>query len=273
MIKVLVSIFVLIGAALYYRLSSVGAFRVVSSINDGWNCSRLFEKSLGQGSEDMAIAEDGSFAIISSMSFANVLATSSFSTANGNLFSLDLKTLEITQLLTASKGYAPHGVDVVGSWLFVVVHNDDRHCVEIFTILSATSISLERSVCSPLMVSPNAVAGRADGSFFVVNDHSRSQIAFPYLSLVETVVGLASSSVIHCSDECRPVVTGLPPSAVGIAVRNHLLFVAVPFRSELQVFDETKGYALKRKVKEKNRIQIFIKRSFHRSRLTAQPTT
>jgi hypothetical protein len=164
-------------AALYWRLNSVGAFREVRNFEDKWNCSRMFESSLGQGSEDFVPDENGQFVIISSSAFGKIISSGNFQEANGCMFRVDLNSLQITQLQlrnNTNKRLAPHGVDLVKNKLFVVGHADDGDCVYVYRLQGNEAV-LEKSVCSPLIVSPNAIAGREDGSFFVVNDHSRSQ--------------------------------------------------------------------------------------------------
>ncbi len=235
------SLAVLLGALLYWRFASIGAFRHVAAFDDPWDCRRLFEGQLGQGSEDIAVDDEERFAIISSMSFANVMSSGSFVNASGSLFRLDLEKEELSVLKGAVDTVAPHGIDLVGARLFVVAHDDRGDCVKTFLLQNEFSeATLERSVCSPLFTSPNAVAGRPDGSFLVVNDHSRSQVKSPILAFLETLFGLASSSVVACrpSGECKVVIHGLPPTGVGIAVRDHLTFVSVPFKGAVDVFDQ-----------------------------------
>ncbi len=165
--------------AVFLRFNSVSAFRSVSDIPSSWSCSRLFEDSLGQGSEDLAVHEASGRVIISSMSFVNVMSSSSFSNANGGLFSLDVGQRQLSRLelrnVSDNSAFAPHGIDIVGNTMFVVAHQDRGDCIRVFRLHDDVATQ-EREICSPLFVSPNTVAGRADGSFFVVNDHSRSQV-------------------------------------------------------------------------------------------------
>ncbi len=71
------------------------------------------------------------------------------------------------------------------------------------------------------------------------------QVKHPFLSLLETVFGLASSSVIYCDQWmlCNTVISDLPPTAVGLAVRDQFVLVSVPFRGQIEVFDENMGFA------------------------------
>lgn len=233
---------------LYWRLASVGSFRSVAEFeNVAWDCKRAFEKELGIGSEDLTVDESGRFVIISSMSFFNVMKAGSFASANGKLWRLDMDSQSLSEIqVVGVQPLSPHGVDLVGSRLFVVAHSSDGDCVHVFRMKNNfLEAVLERSFCSDLIPSPNAVAGLPDGSFYVANDHSRSPFKAPLLALAETILGFASSSVVYCGAEntttCQAVISGLPPSAVGIASRGNLLFVSVPFRGSVEVFEKQAG--------------------------------
>jgi hypothetical protein len=241
-------------AALVWRLQSVGEFKTLQPVSDGWtNCRRL--PALAQGSEDLVVDSNETYAYISSSSFADVMKARNRSLANGGLFRLTLASdvLEAMTVEGVERPFMPHGV-ALGTGdktLFVVAHGDGGDCVLELELVGLRAVR-RRAVCSPLFVALNAVAAfGSSGSFLTINDHSRPQFTSPLLATVETLAGMASSSVLHCpvgERDCTVVIDNLPPMGVGLAVRGSLVFVSIPFRSSVGVYDAAKYFAPVREI-------------------------
>jgi hypothetical protein len=195
------------------------------------------------------------YAYISSSNMGAVMKSRNRSVANGGLFRLTLasEALEPMTLEGIERPFMPHGVALGpgDKTLFLVVHGDEGDCV-LELELAGLRAARRRSVCSPLFVALNAVAAfGSPGSFLTINDHSRSQFRSPMLATAETLAGLASSSVLQCSvgeSDCRVVIADLPPVGVGLAVRGTLVFVSIPFRSSVGVYDAAKYFAPVREI-------------------------
>lgn len=183
-----------VATLLGWRLNSVGCFRRVAAVDDEWTQCRVFSEV--PASEDLEVSADARFAYVSVFDFARAVATGRLDGVSGGIYRLDLESDKLQRMEfddSFSGAIAPHGVSLVGSLLYVVHHaaNHTQDCVHVFRI-DGLRLSLVRTVRSPLFVSPNTLAASEDGSFVLINDHDRSQLAFPIRSFLEVLFGCAS---------------------------------------------------------------------------------
>ncbi len=135
--------------------------------------------------------------------------------------------------------FFPHGIDLVlqtngAVMLYAVNHepeeNYKKHSVLQYEVKGDTLLFVAQHI-SPLIVSPNDVAGLPDGSFYVTNDSKHTQgLGLLFEKLFQT---RRSTIVYKNPSGVYSIATKKLAYANGIAVRNDTVWIACTFKGEL----------------------------------------
>ncbi len=137
--------------------------------------------------------------------------------------------------------FHPHGIDLVkgidgSSLLFVVNHEDTpegkKNSVLLYEVKGKTLV-FKKQQTDAIIVSPNDVAGIADGGFYVTNDSKRSKMNFGWL--MEKLFKVRTSTVVFCNADgnCIKANDKKLAYANGILILNDLIYVATTQRKTL----------------------------------------
>jgi len=177
----------------------------------------------------------------------------------------DAATGAVTRLtfsgFPTSQGYSAHGLDVVPSaadprelFVYAINHRKPVHgrgklvgadsVVEIFkTTVGGNTLTHMRTFESPIINTPNDLAGSPDGkSFYFTNDHGVKVGFSRYLELL----GLARTSVGYChvDEGCKIAMGGLRGSNGIVRALNGTVYVASSLSGKINVFEEENDHSL-----------------------------
>ncbi|MEX2590852.1 MAG: hypothetical protein WD334_11660 [Chitinophagales bacterium] len=135
---------------------------------------------------------------------------------------------------------APHGIDIVKEndgqiYLYVINHEPEdstnRHKVIKFRVYDKY-LEVVQIFEDELLISPNDISARPDGSFYFTNDSKRSTINFGYL--MEKIFRVRSSKIVYknSKDEFSIVAKRLA-YANGICNRNDSLWISSTQKKQL----------------------------------------
>lgn len=214
LLKVLLFLVLLLVAFVAYTLSSTGYFRTIEPHFEG----DVVQKIEVVGAEDMTIARDGKFLLISSDDRAS---RKKGNPKQGGIYWMDLeeagKAPFEVKLISQDfkKPFFPHGfsllqLDSANYKLWVINHVEGKHSIEVFR-LRGDSLTYVETLKDEKMISPNDILAVGENEFYFTNDHV-------YMSkmgtLAEGYLGLKAANVVHFNGEEHKL------AAEGIAYAN-----------------------------------------------------
>lgn len=141
----------------------------------------------------------------------------------------------------AGLSFHPHGIDLVRGahgevLLFVVNHEETetgkRNSVLLYEV-NGNTLTFKKQQTDKTIVSPNDVAGMADGGFYVTNDSKRKNMNFGWL--MEKLFKVRTSRIVYCTADgkCINASDKKLAYANGILIVNDLVYVATTQRKTL----------------------------------------
>lgn len=239
-LKVLLFLLLFLAAFVAYTLTSTGYFRTIEPYFEG----EIVQKIEVVGAEDMTIAKEGEFLLISSDDRA---ARKKGQPKQGGIYWMDLKENEgeapfeaklISQDFKAP--FFPHGLsllqlDSVNYKLWVINHVEGKHSIEVFHLQGDSLTHLE-TLKDEMMISPNDIVAVGENEFYFTNDHV-------YLSemgtLAEGYLALEAATVVHFDGEKYEEATeGIAyPNGINWDKERGLLYVASARRFLVKVYE------------------------------------
>lgn len=225
-----------------HMLFSTGYFRKVENQFKG----RIVKKVELPGAEDITVSLSDSFAIISSTK-RGVYPTIKENV--GGLYLMDLKneTFEAKPITNGfNKPFAPHGISLLKTdstyKVMAISHTLKGHSFEQFRLNNET-LSHERTLTDPSMISPNDLVMIDENRFYFTNDHSYTK---GIGRLAEDYLGLSLSNIIYFDGEnYQEVASGIAyANGINFDAKRKLLFVASPRKFLIKVYKTNPDGAL-----------------------------
>ncbi|MBK7147815.1 MAG: hypothetical protein IPH78_03100 [Bacteroidetes bacterium] len=143
--------------------------------------------------------------------------------------------------------FNPHGIDLVqvnGELVLLVVNHE--HLIKVNSILRykvlKDELLFKDKIVDPLISSPNAVTGFADGAFLVSNDAKKAG------NIWEVLFKLRKALVVYYDGRQCSVASGKYAYTNGITNRNGKVYLASTMQNKVWQFDFAEGKMLNRKV-------------------------
>ena len=232
--KVTLLLFILLVAFIANIFISTGFFRTIEPKFEG----EVLQKIALNGAEDITISQIDSFAIISSTARKSLPRTEE---EHGGLYYLDLKTKDYTPIhLTADfkTPFAPHGISMLQIdstyKIMAINHTPKGHTIEVFK-LDGKTLTHQKTLEHPTMVSPNDVIQIDKNRFYFTNDHKYTK---GIGRLIEDYGGLSVSNVIYFDGEnYTEVANGIAyANGINYDAKRKLLYVASPRKFLVKVY-------------------------------------
>lgn len=243
-LKILLIVFVLIGAYIGYIFSSTGYFRKIENKIYG----SIRKEVPIAGVEDITVDEDDDFAIFISYDRA---AHRDGNLQRGAIYSIDLskESMPITELSkNVPVDLLPHGIslmqmDSTRHRLWVANHANGES-IEVFDFYNQDSLVHVQTLKNEMIYAINDIVGISDDAFYFTNDHYyRNGLG----RLAEDYLGLAKCETVYFDGSDYRVVDNSLSYANGInydASRN-LLFIASPRGFKINVYQRLENGDLK----------------------------
>ena len=192
--KILITAAVLLIVYVVYTIADMGVFRKIENKFDG-STVKVIDLP---GDEDITIAYEDSFAIVSS---THRLIYPPTTNETGDLYLLELKSgnFNIKALKNNIQGpFAPHGISMrkTGDFYTILAVNGKlgTPSIELFHLFGQDSLVWVKSFSDPMMKCPNDVTLIDENRFYFTNDHY-----YPtgMMRKTEEFLGLAISGVVY----------------------------------------------------------------------------
>ena len=147
----------------------------------------------------------------------------------------------------ADLSFNPHGIDLVkvnGELILLVVnHEHEKHINSIlrYKVLKDELI-FQSKVIDPLISSPNAVTGFADGTFLVSNDAKKAG------NIWEVLFKMRKAVIVYYNGKECSIASGKYAYTNGITNKNGKIYLASTMQNKVWQFDFKDGKMLNREV-------------------------
>jgi len=147
----------------------------------------------------------------------------------------------------ADLSFNPHGIDLVkvnGELILLVVnHEHEKHINSIlrYKVLKEELI-FQSKLVDPLISSPNAVTGFADGTFLVSNDAKKAG------NIWEVLFKMRKALIVYYNGQECSVASGKYAYTNGITNKNEKVYLASTMQNKVWQFDFKDGKMLNREV-------------------------
>ncbi len=244
-LKVLLFFVLLLVAFVAYTLTSTGYFRTIEPHFEG----KVAQKIDVVGAEDMTIARDGKFLVISSDDRA---ATKKGEPKQGGIYWMDLSGGEApfeVKLISDNfkKPFHPHGIsllqlDSANYKLWVINHVDGKHSIEVFH-LRGDSLTHLQTLKDEMMISPNDIVAVGENEFYFTNDHYYTSKTG---ALAEGYLALGVATVVYFDGEkYREVTDGIAyANGINWDANRNLVYVASARDFLVKVYERTQDGSL-----------------------------
>ena len=218
-------------------LSSTGFFRTIENSYQG----ELLQKVQLPGAEDLTIAHEGQFLLVSSTDRA---AYRDEGKKEGGLYWIDLNDNTYTPKLISDHldfPFLPHGLsifhlDSTTYKVFAINHARDSHSIEVFTLYRDSLVFEEVVMNEEFLISPNDLVASGPNSFYYSNDHSNTE---GFKRFAEDYLGYAAANVgYYDGSDFKIVADGIAyANGINIDFERNLLYVAASRSFLVHVFD------------------------------------
>ena len=147
----------------------------------------------------------------------------------------------------ADLSFNPHGIDLVqvnGELILLVVnHEHEKHINSIlrYKVLK-DELVFQSKIIDPLISSPNAVTGFADGTFLVSNDAKKAG------NIWEVLFKLRKALIVYYNGKECSIASGKYAYTNGITNKNGKVYLASTMQNKVWQFDFKDGKMLNREV-------------------------
>lgn len=147
----------------------------------------------------------------------------------------------------ADLSFNPHGIDLVqvnGELILLVVnHEHEKHINSIlrYKVLK-DELVFQNKITDPLISSPNAVTGFADGTFLVSNDAKKAG------NIWEVLFKLRKALIVYYNGKECSIASGKYAYTNGITNKNGKVYLASTMQNKVWQFDFKDGKMLNREV-------------------------
>lgn len=239
---------ILIGGLYFLSIMyATGYFRSLEEIPFG----KVYQEIPIAGAEDLTIAYDAGFMVISAFDRAGFLREEN---PTGGLYWMDLNQVPFQPIRLndgLGEGFHPHGIglsklDSTTYRLLVVNHQNEKHTLEEF-LLEQGNLTHIRTYDHELIVSPNDIIALDESRFYFTNDHKYTE----GLGLVfENYLGLPLSNVVYFDGEnFSEAASGIKyANGININQSKDTLFVAAPRAFEVRAYAVKDGLLAEPKV-------------------------
>jgi arylesterase/paraoxonase len=217
---------------------NAGVFKTIEPLNTAM-CSPI-EGAIG--AEDITFIPGTSQAFVSSYDRRGEIADPSINSA-GAIYVYDLTTQKLNKVSPELGDFKPHGFSVYQGpagkiKLFVVDHANEQHQIQIFSYLE-NKLTLDRTVVSDQIISPNDLVAVGSEQFYVTNDHRYST---GIMRLLEDYLMLPLSTVVYFDGEnAKEVESGIAyANGININKAGDQLYLASVTGLTLYVYDRNK---------------------------------
>ncbi|MEP3209162.1 MAG: SMP-30/gluconolactonase/LRE family protein [Maribacter sp.] len=217
-----------------YVVVSTGYLRTIENTFDG----QVVKEIAIAGAEDITLIPENGFALVSASPRKSELEVQE---RLGALYLIDLNSKQYeTKKLTADlkMPFAPHGISMYQNdstyKVMAVNHTQKGHSFEVFQLQDAT-LTFEKTITDPAIVSPNDVVMIDENRFYFTNDHKYEDGIGRF---VEDYVGIGLSNVVYFDGENYiEVAKGIGyANGINYDKKRKLLFVASPRNFEVKVY-------------------------------------